>query len=254
MIVSIDPRLTAHSKVWSKKAGLRAVYGDYYRRMLTALPQEGAYLEVGAGSGHSQDFTKGLDITRLDILPAPWVDAVADAHQLPFPDGCFDGIFMIDVLHHLADPKTFFQEAARVLKSGGRIALIEPGITPLSWVFYNYLHEEPVDISVDPMVKQDYGATKDPFESNQAIPTLLFRREEHRISLSEGVPALRTVSRQWLSLFAYPLSGGFKAWSLLPTSLVDPLLRLEDRLIPWMGSLIGFRLFVVMEKRHTATP
>lgn len=246
---AIDPRLVAHGDAWAKKAGLRAVYGDYYRRMLTALPQGGRYLEVGAGSGHSRDFTNDMDVTRLDILPAPWVDTVGDAQNLSFQDGTFDGIFLLDVLHHLAEPKCFFEQAARVLKPGGRIAMIEPGITPFSWLFYNFLHEEPVDMSADPLAKQPYGETKDPFESNQAIPTLLFRRQEHRIALNEAVPGLRTVDRQWLSLFAYPMTGGFKRWSLLTGGMAERLIRLEERLLPGLGLMMAFRLFVVMEKR-----
>jgi len=246
---SVDPRLLSHANAWKKKASLRAVYGDYYRRMLHALPDGGRYLEVGAGSGHSRDFTLGMDVTRLDILPAPWVDAVGDAHHLSFADESFDGVFLLDVLHHLAEPRQFFSEVARVLKPGGRLAMIEPGITPLSWVFYNFLHEEPVDMSADPLAKQPYGETKDPFESNQGIPTLLFRRQEHRIALSEAVPELRTVDRQWLSLFAYPLTGGFKPWSLLPAGLARRLVTLEDHLLPALGILMAFRLFVILEKR-----
>ncbi|MDW3204118.1 MAG: methyltransferase domain-containing protein [Alphaproteobacteria bacterium] len=250
MTQDLDPRLQSHATAWEKKASLRAVYGDYYRRMLDALQKDGAYLEVGAGSGHSRDFTEGMDVTRLDILPAPWVDTVCDAQALPFPDDSFDGIFLLDVLHHLAEPRKFFEEAARVLKPGGRIAMIEPGITPLSWLFYNYLHEEPVDMSASPLERQPYGETKDPFESNQGIPTLLFRRQEHRIALSETVPALRSVSREWLSLFAYPLTGGFKSWSLIPAGLAERLVRLEDKLLPALGIFMAFRLFVVMEKRR----
>ena len=245
----IDPRLAAHQRAWQKKASLRAVYGDYYRRLLAALPTDGAYLEVGAGSGHSRDPLAGQDVTRLDILPTPWVDVTGDAHALPFEDARFDGLFLIDVLHHLGDPKTFFAEAARVLKPGGRIAMVEPGITPLSWVFYNFLHEEPVDMSGNPMETQVYGSGGDPFESNQAIPTLLFRHQEHRIALNEAVPSLRVMERRWLSLFAYPMTGGFKSWTLLPAGLVDPLLRLEDKILPGLGALMGFRLFVVLEKR-----
>lgn len=249
MSESVDPRLQSHARAWEKKASLRAVYGDYYRRMLGAMPRGGTLLEVGAGSGHSRDFTKGMDVTRLDILPAPWVDAVGDAQALPFDDHRFDGIFLLDVLHHLSEPRKFFEEAARVLKPGGRIAMIEPGITPLSWVFYHYLHEEPVALSAVPLERQPYGETKDPFESNQAIPTLLFRRQEHRIALSEAVPALRTVSRDWLSLIAYPMTGGFKPWSLLPAGAARWLVRQEDRLLPFLGLFMAFRLFVVMEKR-----
>jgi SAM-dependent methyltransferase len=243
----IDPRLAEHRRLWDKKASLRAVYADYYRRMADALPDDGVWLEIGAGAGHSAGL---LDARlRMDILASPWIDLVGDAHHLPFADASLDGIAMLDVLHHLADPVGFFEEVARVLKPGGRVAMLDPGITPVSWLFYNFLHDEPVEMGADPLAPASDATTKDPFDSNQAIPTLLFKREEHRIALSDAVPALRTVKRDWLSLFAYPLSGGFKGWSLLPERFAAPLLRLEDRLMPYLGLWMAFRIFVVMEKR-----
>jgi SAM-dependent methyltransferase len=204
-------------------------------------------LEIGAGAGHS---TGLMDARfRMDILASPWIDVVGDAHRLPFSDDSLDGIAMLDVLHHLGDPCGFFEEVARVLKPGGRVAMIDPGITPLSWIFYHFLHEEPVDMRADPMAPAANARDKDPFDGNQAIPTLLFKREEHRIALNDAVPALRTVERTWLSLFAYPLTGGFKRWTLLPEGLATGLLRLEDRLMPYLGMWMGFRIVVVMEKR-----
>ena len=244
---SVDPRLAAHRRIWEKKASLRAVYADYYRRMAAALPKGGVWLEIGAGSGHSEGVLNA-DIC-MDILESPWIDVVGDAHRLPLADESLDGIALLDVLHHLGDPARFFAEVARVLKPGGRIVMLDPGITPVSWLFYHFLHEEPVDMKADPLAPAANATDKDPFDSNQAIPTLLFKREEHRIALSDRVPALRTVDRRWLSLFAYPLTGGFKSWSLLPASWVDALLRLEDRLLPYLGMWTAFRIFVVMEKR-----
>jgi len=80
---------------------------------------------------------------------------------------------MLDVLHHLERPVAFMREAARVLRPGARLAMIEPGITPLSWPFYNFLHQEPVILSQDPFAMTERRPDKDPFDSNQAIPTLL---------------------------------------------------------------------------------
>jgi len=244
---AVDPRLAAHRRVWEKKPALRAVYADYYRRMAAALPQEGLWLEIGAGSGHSEGVLNAH--LCMDILESPWIDVVGDAHSLPFADASLDGIAMLDVLHHLGDPARFFAEAARVLRPGGRLVMLDPGITPLSWLFYHFLHEEPVDMKVDPLAPAANATDKDPFDSNQAIPTLLFKREERRIALSDRVPALRTVERAWLSLFAYPLTGGFKSWTLLPARWAEALLRLEDRLLPYLGMWAAFRLLVVMEKR-----
>lgn len=247
----IDPRLAEHRRVWERKPALRTVYGDYHRRMLNALPEDGRYLEVGSGSGNLRDAKPDADVTTIDILPTPWVDVCADAQTLPFPDETFDGITMLDVLHHIEHPRVFFAEALRVLKPGGRLAMIEPGITPVSWLFYNFLHEEPVDMSADPLgpVEAKPDPDKDPFDSNQGIPTLLFKRQEHRIAFAEAFPGFTLVDRQWLSLFAYPMTGGFKSWSLLSAGAAESLVRLEQHLMPFIGSIMAFRLMVVLEKR-----
>ncbi len=50
----------------------------------------------------------------------------AEATALPFPDGGFDLVIASNLLFHLADPAAALREAARVLRPGGRIALLEP--------------------------------------------------------------------------------------------------------------------------------
>jgi hypothetical protein len=50
-------------------------------------------------------------------------------------------------------------------------------------------------------------------------------------------------------LFAYPLSGGFKPWSLIPSSLIGPVLRFEDVVSGIIGRLLGFRILIAIEKR-----
>ena len=51
------------------------------------------------------------DVVTTDVLPAPWLDAVADAHALPFADTSFANIDMLDVLHHLSAPRALLEEA-----------------------------------------------------------------------------------------------------------------------------------------------
>jgi hypothetical protein len=48
---------------------------------------------------------------------------------------------------------------------------------------------------------------------------------------------------------AYPLTGGFRPWSLIPAALVRPALRIESALAPVLGPLCAFRMLVVMERR-----
>ncbi len=48
---------------------------------------------------------------------------VADAEQLPFPDAAFDIVTSRIAPHHFPQPELFVQEAARVLRPGGRFVL-----------------------------------------------------------------------------------------------------------------------------------
>jgi SAM-dependent methyltransferase len=233
---------------WREKSGLRTVYNDYYQRLLEEIPAGGRILEIGAGSGHSQDAFQGQDVTRLDILDAPWIDLVADAHAIPLDDASFDAIVMIDVLHHLQDPPRFIGEVRRLLRPGGRCVMIEPAITPLAGIFLRLFHQEPVDMSVDPFVAQRYGPDKDPFDSNQAIPTLMFRNGKARARFGKNFPGLNIRKVEWFSLFAYPLTGGFRPWSLLNGKIAGVLLKVESALTPLLGRLMGFRLLISLEK------
>ena len=240
---SAQQRQGDHREVWSRKAVLREVYGHLYRKMTDqCIP--GLSIEVGGGSGNMKQLMPNT--LSFDIVPEPWLDFVADAQSLPFRTGSVSNILMLDVLHHIEFPLRFFREADRVLRPGGRIVAMEPGITPISHVAYSALHEEPVDMTADPLIDGRPSVGKDPYTGNQAIPTLLVRK--FRAQLSERVPALQLRSARWLSLFAYPLSGGFKRWSLLPARAAGPLLRIEDAIEPLLGPLCGFRLLSVYEK------
>ena len=240
-----DPRLREHRDVWDRKPGLRAVYADYHQRLLGAVP-DGPVLEIGGGSGNFRDMAPNA--ISVDLAASPWVDVCCDAHELPFADGSFAGIVMLDVLHHLARPAAFFKEAARALRPGGRLAMIEPGMTPLSRPFYTYLHHEPVDMSVDPLADQPPEVAADPFQSNQAIPSLLFDEGAHRARFERQFPELTIVARSKFSFLAYPLSGGFKEWSLLPGALAPAILKFEECLGPIVGEALGFRIGVVLER------
>ena len=183
---------------------------------------------------------------KSDIQHSVGVDVVADAQQLPFDSEVFSNIVLFDVLHHLQCPLLFFAEAQRVLKPGGRVIMVEPGITPVSKLLYKMGHEEPVEMGWDMNDPCKVDADKDPYDSNQAIPTILFKRDSQLFLAA--VKGFKINSSDWLSLFAYPLSGGFKSWSLLPYKWVHTILKIEEKILPFLGSLMAFRLMVVLEK------
>jgi demethylmenaquinone methyltransferase/2-methoxy-6-polyprenyl-1,4-benzoquinol methylase len=50
------------------------------------------------------------------------------AEHLPFADGAFDRIVMVDTFHHLHDQHVAAKETLRVLRPGGRLVIEEPDI------------------------------------------------------------------------------------------------------------------------------
>jgi demethylmenaquinone methyltransferase/2-methoxy-6-polyprenyl-1,4-benzoquinol methylase len=54
------------------------------------------------------------------------------AERLPFCEGCFQRVIMVDSYHHLADQQQSLQEAWRVLDRGGVLVVEEPNIEHFS--------------------------------------------------------------------------------------------------------------------------
>ena len=235
--------LEDYQNSWNKKPVLRAIYSDLYQK-IENVALAGDTLEIGGGIGN---FKIGSSrIIRSDIQHSEGLDVVADAQTLPFDNEVFSNIVLFDVLHHLQCPLLFFAEAQRILKPGGRVIMVEPGITPVSKLLYKMGHEEPVEMGWDMNDPCKVDADKDPYDSNQAIPTILFKRDAQLFLAA--VKGFKINSSDWLSLFAYPLSGGFKSWSLLPYKWVHTMLKIEEKILPFLGSLLAFRLMVVLEK------
>jgi len=241
----LDQRQVIHRAQWEKKKAVRLLYRDFHRQLLESCP-EGRVLDIGGGTAHIKEFRP--DIVSTDILLFPGIDVVADAHRLPFRNEFFAGVVMLDVLHHLERPIEFLKEASRVLKPGGRLAMIEPAMTTLARRFYDRFHEEPVDMNADPFAPVAINPGRDPFDANQAIPSLLFATAPARRRVELTIPSLRVRSVEWQSLFAYPMSGGFQSWSLIPAALVGPTLAFERRMPGPVRELLAFRMMVVLER------
>lgn len=236
--------LNDYRSIWARKPVLRRVYDDVFDRML-ACRAEGPTLEIGGGVGGLK--ARAPDVISSDIQYADWLNVVADAQRLPFRDGALSTVMMLDVLHHIEFPTKFFREAERVLRPGGRIVLVEPAITPGSSLFYRLIHHEPVRMRVDPLIDGESDPARDPYDSNQAIPTLITTRDRRRFH--EMFPSLSIVEARWFSFLVYPLSGGFKPWSLVPAKAAGPLLKFESFLERPLGRLFGFRLLLAIEKK-----
>lgn len=110
---------------------------------MCALPVEGVILDAGGGTGRVADVMKDYaskvvvsDLSMKMLLQAKKKDGLgltcAHTETLPFPDGYFERIIMIDALHHVCDHSDTAREMWRVLKPGGRIIIEEPDIREFS--------------------------------------------------------------------------------------------------------------------------
>jgi len=107
--------------------------------------ERGLALDVGTGPGI---FPLGiaaslpeLEFLGIDLSPAMIETAQANARErgledrvhfqigsayaLPLPDKSVDLVLCIQTMHHLEDPLAFFNEAARVLKQGGKYVIVD---------------------------------------------------------------------------------------------------------------------------------
>ncbi len=228
--------------VWKSKKIVRRLYDRWYGCVGQWLGT-GRTLELGGGSGHLKEyFPKAVS---TDVVYESWLDAVVDAQELPFKDERFGNIVLFDVLHHLSCPVIFFQEAQRVLKVGGRVLLVEPCVSLLSYPVYRFLHHEGLYTKINPLTMKGRTEKKDPFKGNQALPGLLFGR--FREEFVRRFPRLEILREQRMDFLVYPLSGGFHRPSLCPVSLFPALRGLEHLLEP-LNRFLAFRLFIVLEK------
>jgi SAM-dependent methyltransferase len=235
--------LDGYRNAWQHKPVLQLVYDDFSARIAGACAP-GLTIEIGGGIGNLKQ--RLASVVATDVQFASWLDCVADAQRLPFADGIAANIVMVDVLHHIEFPPKFFREAERVLKPGGRIVMIEPAITVGSTLFYRLIHHEPVRTSADPLADGEPDPARDPYDSNQAIPTLIATR--HRARFHATFPGLRITRVDWFSFAVYPLSGGFKPWSLVTKTMAQRMFRLERALEAPLGRLAAFRMMLVIEK------
>jgi SAM-dependent methyltransferase len=120
----------------SERALLDGVVVHSHERLLEIGCGEGGNLYHLRGQGRLR---VGLDFSaakaRFASRNAEAATLCADATHLPFADGSFDVILIRDLLHHVHDRVAVLRQAARVLRQGGRLTLIEPNVlSPLIWL------------------------------------------------------------------------------------------------------------------------
>lgn len=141
-----------HAGEWDELRALHSADAEVERRLADALADAplGHLLDIGTGTGRIAELfaekagrvvalDKNLEMLRvarakLQHLPASSVELVqGDFADLPFADASFDTVILHQVLHFAPDPAPALAEAARVLRGGGRIGIVD---------FASHDHEE----------------------------------------------------------------------------------------------------------------
>jgi demethylmenaquinone methyltransferase / 2-methoxy-6-polyprenyl-1,4-benzoquinol methylase len=136
MFDAIAPRYDLVNRVMTFRLDVR-----WRRRAVRslALPRGSLVLDLASGTGdlcvdlrqaghHPISVDLSMGMLQADHSGAPRV--LADIVALPAPDGRVDGVTCGFALRNLVDVGLFFAELGRVVRPGGRIALLDVGVPP----------------------------------------------------------------------------------------------------------------------------
>jgi ubiquinone/menaquinone biosynthesis C-methylase UbiE len=110
------------------------------------LPVKGALLDAGGGTGRVAQALRSFagQVVLADLSPGMLRQAImkgglrvveARTERLPFADGTFERVLMVDALHHVFNQASTCAELWRVLKKGGRVVIEEPDVRQASVKF-----------------------------------------------------------------------------------------------------------------------
>jgi len=136
--------LAAHAHDWDELRRMHTSDEQVETALAQALDTHdlGRLLDIGTGTGRmaelferSADYIVALDKSlamlrvaraKLQHLPTERVELVqGDFASLPFGDALFDTVLFHQVLHFAPDPAAALVEAGRVLRPGGRVAIVD---------------------------------------------------------------------------------------------------------------------------------
>ncbi len=239
--MDLDDPITTELRraIIQEKPFLCGIYQEWFTAIASTLPKgAGKIVELGSGAGDFRQYVPEAITSEVSFLSG--MDAVLDARALPFREACLRGIVMVDVLHHIPEPRQFFSEATRCLQSGGRISIIEPWVTPWSKLIYAHLHHEPFDPGAPDWTFPPSGPLSG---ANGALPWIIFERDRRRF---EGdFPSLKILSVRPFMPFRYIVAGGVSMRSLVPAATFGLWRSLERALSPVMGTWAMFAQVVI---------
>lgn len=224
-----------------KKRMLFKWYEKIYEFMADNRADGHQNLEIGSGSSFLYKFIP--DLIRSNILKLDDMDLIFSAYDMPFKDNSLDNIFLISVFHHLSTPLSFLQEAARILRKGGKVFISDPYISLLSYTPWVKLHPEPCNTRVLGFSESD---SLNPLTgANSASATIMFFKNHQRY-VQEIYP-LKSETVKPHTKFHYWLAGGYNFPQFVPTFCM-PIIDFMEKALSPLDRLLASFLYVVLVK------
>jgi len=238
-----DPKTTELRKqIIQSKPFLKAIYKEWYERLAAEVPRgTGGVLELGSGAGFLESYIPGL-ITS-EVFPCPNISVVLNAQNMPMEDASLRAIVMTDVLHHMPHVRSFFSEAGRCLRSGGKILMIEPWMTPWSKFVYQRFHAEPF---LPDVATWEFASSGPLSGANGALPWMVFARDQAQFQ--KEFPGLAIEEIRPFLPFRYLLSGGISMRSLMP-GFTHGIWALLERSLDFQRDRLGMFAFISVRKK-----
>lgn len=238
-----DPQTTIlRAKIIQENIFLKNLYTDSYltfKESLNLPKGKRKLVELGSGGG----FIKKVipDVITSDVIKLPDVDLHFSATHMPFKNESIDRFFMLNVIHHIYDPKLFFNEVDRCLKKNGKLIAIEPANTLWGRFVYTYFHYE----DFNPKGGWTLKSQKALSDANGAIPWIIFIRDREKFE--KLFPRLKILKIFPHTPIQYVVSGGLSYRQLLP-SWTYPAVKGIEKLASPLSQHTGMFYTIEIEK------
>jgi SAM-dependent methyltransferase len=211
-------------------------------------------LEIGAGAGISGYFLKDFEILKTDILS--WegnaVKGDIDAEHLPFKNSEFSNVIAIDVLHHTNAPYLVINESLRVLRTDGKIIIVEPFVSFFSFGIYKLFHHEDTSWKVD--LKRIAIEKKLAFEGDQGVSRALFGNKKQIKNLQNLMDVTVEVRVKYISILSFFATGGLTKPMATPKCILSALIVIEDKVPQFLMKFVASRILVEITKSKMENP
>ena len=183
---------------WAEKA----LFGG--AREWVCLQARGEVLEIAVGTGRNFPFyPEGVRLSGIELSPKMLDLArrrarelgrdadlrVGDAHNLPYPDASFDTVIVTLALCTIPDHRRALAEAARVLRPGGELLLLEHVRSPVLPVRLLQRVLEPLTLLLD----HDH-LLREPLRHVEDAGLVLESLERSKLGIVERLQASKPVS------------------------------------------------------------